>query len=166
MSIENGWKRLAAHAACIAALAAVAAGVSGAGLVKRFMRGEFKDAFITADRYPGIRMIGTAEASDLLSQSQARQAAFIDARSGGAFVRGHVPGALSVPFAGRETVLPSGVTALAREGTLVVYCEGGDCRSSLELARLLHDRGFRDIRVVMGGWAEWTRAGLPVERGT
>jgi len=25
----------------------------------------------------------------------------------------------------------------------VVYCEGGDCQSSLALARRLHDEGFR-----------------------
>jgi rhodanese-related sulfurtransferase len=52
----------------------------------------------------------------------------------------------------------------AREGTVVVYCEGGDCQSSLDLAKRLHEAGFRDIRVSTGGWDEWRAAGLPEEK--
>ena len=48
---------------------------------------------------------------------------------------------------------------------IVVYCEGGDCQTSTAAARLIHDRGFRDIRVYQGGWADWMSAGLPVEAG-
>jgi 3-mercaptopyruvate sulfurtransferase SseA len=48
---------------------------------------------------------------------------------------------------------------------IVVYCEGGDCQSSLALAKRLHDEGFKDIRVMTGGWAEWIKAGLPAETG-
>ena len=46
---------------------------------------------------------------------------------------------------------------------LVVYCQGGDCQTSQSLARLLHDRGFKDIRIYGGGWTEWSAAGLPAE---
>ena len=52
-------------------------------------------------------------------------------------------------------------TGIPLERTLVVYCEGGDCQASIGLARLLHDAGFHDIRVLAGGWAEWRAAGLP-----
>ena len=48
---------------------------------------------------------------------------------------------------------------------IVVYCEGGDCQSSLLQAKRLSDEGFQDIRVMTGGWAEWKRTGLPAEKG-
>jgi len=53
---------------------------------------------------------------------------------------------------------------LPKERTFVVYCEGGSCQSSLLVARRLHDEGFKDIRVMTGGWEEWKKAGLPEER--
>jgi rhodanese-related sulfurtransferase len=44
---------------------------------------------------------------------------------------------------------------------LVLYCDGGDCESSTALARILSERGVRNIRVMLGGWVEWLKAGLP-----
>jgi 3-mercaptopyruvate sulfurtransferase SseA len=35
----------------------------------------------------------------------------------------------------------------------------------LTLAKRLHDEGFKDIRVLSGGWEEWKKAGLPKETG-
>jgi rhodanese-related sulfurtransferase len=97
---------------------------------------------------------------------------FIDSRSRDEFSAGHIPGALPVPL---EELQRSGMTEagpgpslpLAFPGaqTLVVYCEGGDCRTSLALARIIHDRGYADIRVFSGGWLEWSAAGLPESRG-
>jgi rhodanese-related sulfurtransferase len=46
---------------------------------------------------------------------------------------------------------------------IVVYCEGGDCQTSVALAKVIHERGFTDIRVLSGGWGDWVAAGLPVE---
>jgi len=72
---------------------------------------------------------------------------------------------LSAPAKDAETRLPSFFERLPLEGALVVYCEGGDCQSSLALAKRLSKAGFGDIRVFSGGWAEWEKAGLPVEKG-
>ena len=98
-------------------------------------------------------------------RGSAAGAVFVDARKEAEFREGHVPGALSAPAAQAEKAIPQALKVLARDRVLVVYCEGGDCQSSLLLAKRLSREGFKDIRVYSGGWAGWTAAGLPVEKG-
>lgn len=154
--------RVLRQALALGAIAVLVAGVVHFSLLRRFAKGEFKDSFVQAAEYPGIRLITVEEAEELW---RAAGAVFFDARREPDFERGHVPAARSLPAAAAEKKLPPTVLDLSRDGPVVVYCEGGDCQSSLLLARRLHDRGFRDIRVLTGGWADWTRAGLPVESG-
>jgi rhodanese-related sulfurtransferase len=130
-------------------------------LIKRFARGEFRESFFQASEYPGVRLITLEEGEDLWRTAQA---AFIDARRAGLYGEGHVPGARNMPAAEAGKAFPSYVPDLPRAGTLVVYCEGGDCQSSLLLAKRLHDEGFKDIRLLTGGWEAWKTAGLPEER--
>lgn len=96
---------------------------------------------------------------------------FLDSRTREEFSAGHIPGALPVSMdeLKRSRIAESGSDSsppLAFPGAqiLVVYCEGGDCRTSVELARLLHERGYADIRIFSGGWTEWNAAGLPESR--
>jgi rhodanese-related sulfurtransferase len=93
------------------------------------------------------------------------EAALLDARTADLYAQGHVPRALSAPAKEAEASLPWFFERLPLEGALVIYCEGGDCSSSLVLAKLLHEKGFTDIRIFSGGWEEWERAGLPGEKG-
>ncbi len=158
-------KHTAAQAAFILLLSAAAAMAVNFHLLGHFLRGDFDRAFIEKDAYPAIRFIGPVEASDLFPPRD-ESVVFIDARAASAFEQGHVPGALNVPYAAGDTVLPPAVLARPRSGIVVVYCEGADCGSSLGLARILADGGFADVRVVMGGWEEWLKAGLPVEGRT
>jgi len=131
-------------------------------LVKRFARGEFRETFLSEAEYPGIRLITLQEGEDLWA---AGEAVVFDARSERLFRESHVPRARNLPATESKLKIPPDLLELPRERTLVVYCEGGDCQSSLALAKRLHDEGFKDIRVMTGGWAEWIKAGLPAETG-
>ena len=154
--------RVLRQALVLGALSLLVASAVHFPLVKRFARGEFRESFFQASEYPGIRLITPEEAEDLWRTAQA---AFIDARRKDLYDAGRVPGARSLPVSEAEKGFPAGVLDLPRQGTLVVYCEGGDCQSSLLLAKRLHDHGFKDIRVMTGGWEAWKAAGLPEERG-
>ncbi len=151
-------RRIWRGAALIAFLAVAAGTAANVRLIGRFLRGEFRQGFTTAVEYPGIRFITVAEAEDLFA---ARGASFLDSRSRREFAAGHVPGAKNLPLEEHRKGVRPEAAGVPLERTLVVYCEGGDCRGSVTLARLLHDAGFRDIRVLTGGWAEWRAAGLP-----
>jgi rhodanese-related sulfurtransferase len=155
-------RRALTQALALAALAAVVGAAVNVPLVKRFARGEFRETFFVQADYPGLRMITLLETEDLWRTGGA---AFVDARAAGLYAQGHVPGALSAPPAETEIELPTFFERLPYEGSIVIYCEGGDCHSSLALAKSLHERGFRDIRVFSGGWEEWRAAGLPEETG-
>jgi rhodanese-related sulfurtransferase len=155
-------RRILRQALALAALSVLVAVAVHFPLVKRFARGEFRETFFVQAAYPGVRLITLAEAEDLW---RAGETTFLDARDGDLYREGHVPRARSAPAAEAESLLPVFAQRLAKEAALVVYCEGGDCQSSLILAKRLHDEGFKDIRVLSGGWEEWRKAGLPEETG-
>jgi rhodanese-related sulfurtransferase len=153
-------RRIFRQALALAALSVVVAAAVHFPLIKRFARGEFRETFFVQADYPGVRLITLAEAEDLW---RAGETTFLDARAADLYAEGHVPRARSVPASEAETLMPVLVQRMAKEAVLVVYCEGGDCQSSLNLAKQLHDKGFMDIRVLSGGWEEWKKAGLPEE---
>ena len=128
-------------------------------LIHRFFKGEFEQAFFSPQEFPTITFISLAEAEELFAS---QQAVFIDSRPERDYEQGHIVGALNIPFDDprREEILSQ--LNFPPEQTLVVYCDGSECRSSVELAKILHTNGFQSIKVFFGGWLEWIKAGLPV----
>lgn len=154
-------RRIIRQALVIGALGVLLGAAVHFPLLKRFARGEFRETFFSQADYPGVLLITIQEAEDLWAAA----AVFFDARGAGPYGEGHVPRARNLPEAESRRKLPADVLELPRERALVVYCEGGDCQSSLLLAKRLHDESFKDIRVMTGGWEEWKKAGLPEDRG-
>jgi rhodanese-related sulfurtransferase len=106
-----------------------------------------------------LAVIGFAEA-DALHRKEL--AIFVDARDVEDFDKGHIPGSICLPVdqfrAGKQKLM-------APKGSLVVvYCSGGDCESSNDLAGLLVKGGFKKVRVYKGGFDEWEALGQPVEK--
>jgi len=153
-------KKLAIGVLTIVVLSVVLGTAFHFSLVKRFFCGEFRTSFVDVRQYPGIVFITRAEVEDLF---RGGQAVVVDSRAHAEYAAGHIPGALSVPLDSPERALADLAAKYPAGQPLVVYCEGGDCQTSAALARLIHDRGFRDIKVYQGGWTDWTSAGLPVE---
>jgi rhodanese-related sulfurtransferase len=156
-------KRFFREAAIIVGLSAAAGLAVNIPLIKRCMRGELDQGFISAKIYPGVVLITVAEAEDLFAGGGA---VFLDARPESEFREGRIAGAMNVPFETTDRkAIGDLVPRLPAGKSIVVYCAGGDCLSSLGLARLLVDAGVEEVRVFLGGWAEWTAAGLPGEKG-
>ena len=83
----------------------------------------------------------------------------VDVRSRAEFDRGHVPGAVHVPFwsvAAHRSDIPA-----TPEELLVVYCGHGPRARFAGAA--LRRLGFRRILYLNGHWSRWQRAKLPVE---
>ncbi len=135
--------------------------VGNLGLIKRFLRGEFRQALISREEYPGLVFISLPEVEELWHN---RTAVVVDSRPVSEFRRGHIPGAISIPLEEVRSEASGLADRIPPSRPLVIYCEGGDCLTSLNLARLLHRQGFRDLRIFSGGWEEWLAAGLPVEK--
>ncbi len=95
----------------------------------------------------------------------ARAAVIVDARPRDEYEAGHIPGALCLPYeeAGFD---PEALERFDPGGKpVIVYCGGGACELSTNLALRLVEAGKKRVLVFMGGWTSWEAAGYPVERG-
>lgn len=85
----------------------------------------------------------------------------VDCRSPESFAKGHVPGAINLPYRRmtRETVrdLPAGKTVVA-------YCTSVSCNASTKGALRLSQLGI-PVKEMLGGLRGWEAEGYPVETG-
>lgn len=90
---------------------------------------------------------------------------FVDARTEEDFAKGRISGAMFIPpsafFNGK---LPDEVLTgrLIRAWNVVVYCNGGDCDASENVAIRLKEQGFNP-KVFHEGFPAWKAAGYPIE---
>jgi rhodanese-related sulfurtransferase len=92
-------------------------------------------------------------------------ALFLDARDPAEYEAGHIPGAIRLTNADLASEPERAKTLPVAGRPIIVYCEGGECEASLEVARALVEGGYRKVLVFTGGFPEWSAAGYPVERG-
>jgi 3-mercaptopyruvate sulfurtransferase SseA len=73
----------------------------------------------------------------------------------------HIKRAINFPWA--PTV--KNPVGLPRNKTLIIYCGCIDQEASLDVAtQLIQDYGYRDIKVLEGGFQLWLKLGYPVEK--
>ncbi|HEX7401493.1 MAG TPA: rhodanese-like domain-containing protein [candidate division Zixibacteria bacterium] len=96
---------------------------------------------------------------------QSQRIIFLDARLLADFKAGHIKGAINFPYEEFEQYAPQIVPKLTADEEIIAYCDGGECESSLLLARDLRDLGYKNVKVFFGGWEEWKNAGLSVKSG-
>ena len=123
----------------------------------------------------GIPLIGTSHRLNqgveevslerALVQFRGKQAVFVDSRDREEFKEGHIPGAISLPSMEFDQHGPLFMELVSLDTIIVTYCSGKGCDSSMELAELLLDSGYRKVKVFYGGWQQWKDAGYPIEKG-
>ena len=106
------------------------------------------------------RMSDEITAGELLASIQLRATPLIlDVRSRVEFLRGHIPGAVHIPF--WQVVLNSRRIAAGPNDPIVVYCGHGP-RAGIAAAAL-RGRGFRRVSLLAGHMAAWMKSRLPVD---
>jgi rhodanese-related sulfurtransferase len=86
-----------------------------------------------------------------------RDGTVLDVRSEAEWKAGHIPGSLNVPLAEMERRLKE-----IPRGRLIVHCQSGG-RAAMASSLLLA-RGFGEVQLFSGGFAEWRAAGHPINR--
>jgi rhodanese-related sulfurtransferase len=109
----------------------------------------------------GISELDLEEARTLYKE---RTGVFVDARSAKEFGEGHIPGALLLPLDDFDEAVSSWMDLIPPDTLLITYCAGAGCESSWDVAELLREEGYSQVKVFFGGWGEWKDAGYPVER--
>jgi rhodanese-related sulfurtransferase len=92
-------------------------------------------------------------------------ALFVDAREAPEYAEGHIAGALSVPF-DDAVKNPALLDPFKQTGKpLILYCSGGDCELSKDLAKNMLADGIRKVLVFTDGLPAWKAAGYPMDAG-
>ena len=90
-------------------------------------------------------------------------ALFVDARSRNNFDDGHIAGAVSFPVGQFDNLIDAFLDQHPINQPIVTYCSGRTCEDSHNLARLLKDFGFSDVKVFIDGFPGWEAEGYPIE---
>ncbi len=89
----------------------------------------------------------------------------VDARSAEEYELGHVAGAASLPLDRFDAVYPRLSKELAGAKMIIIYCSGGSCGTSEELAKKLAEKGIKNLAIDTGGIPGWIKAKLPIKSG-
>lgn len=88
-----------------------------------------------------------------------RQLVLLDVRANDAYAKGHLPGALNIPF----EELPVRARELPKQKDIIAYCWDVTCLLSTKAAYVLASRGYR-AKEMIGGIDAWRQAEFPIER--
>jgi rhodanese-related sulfurtransferase len=76
--------------------------------------------------------------------------------------KGHLPGARLMPHTEVAALAPSLIADKTTD--VVVYCANSACKNSDQAAEQLRELGYQNVRVYVGGKADWQEAGFELER--
>ncbi len=147
MQTENRFK-IAGREALFLFFAAVILGFAYTGVMKKglFFRPEGQVYGAVAPVF-----ISYEDAAQLFKSGNVL---FVDARHEYDYSQGHIEGAINVPLADFK-LQNSALSDVKRDQSIVTYCDGAECNSSIELAKLLSAAGFTKVKMFFGGWNEW-----------
>lgn len=81
---------------------------------------------------------------------------FIDARDVPLYNAGHIPGAVNIPFE-KVAQYTEAFNSMPAGDLYLLYCDGGDCHLSKDLAEYMQGKGYKRLAVYEGGWNEWSK---------
>ena len=118
----------------------------------------FLFALIVTERRKGGQSVTTQE---LVRMTNHESAVLVDLRDRNEFSRGHITGAINVPY----STLSQRIEELQkyRDKPVILVCKIG--QHSCAAGSPLIKGGFQDVRRLSGGMTEWTGANLPVVKG-
>ena len=105
----------------------------------------------------GTQQVGTLEATRLMNQPGTL---VLDVRDEKEFAEGHLPRARNVPL--KELAAKAAELAKNKAKPVLVTCRTG--ARSAAACRALKANGFTAVYQLKGGFAEWQKASLPVEK--
>jgi rhodanese-related sulfurtransferase len=111
---------------------------------------------------------GDKESGELIEPSQAYnmissgKAVLVDVRDLESYAETHITGALHIPLA---EIAAHSRQFEGQPKTVITYCSCPAEQTSLAAADELRNAGVTNVRVLKGGIAGWSAAGLPISTG-
>lgn len=136
--------------ACLGAAAALCLLAPAAGFAQQSKKGAFVDGEYV-ENYSYVPDFMTPEELKKHIDARAPGIVIVDTAAPPIWEESHIPGAVNFPYSKNISApLP-----LPRDKTLVVYCACKDHEDSTDVARQLSLLGYRNVKVLKGGWFEW-----------
>jgi rhodanese-related sulfurtransferase len=110
----------------------------------------------------GMRMLTTEEVKFYRDQPGT---VILDARSAEEYEMGHVAGAANLPLDRFDAVYPQLEKELVKAKMIIIYCSGGSCGTSEEVAKKLTEKGIKSLAIDTDGIPGWVKAKLPIKNG-
>jgi len=102
-----------------------------------------------------IKLVEPRTLNELLTSASGDKFIVIDTRRAGNYKKGHIQGALNIPFIELERRYKE--IPIAKK----IYMYGTDEKTSFDAGVLLHDLGFIGTKTINGGFDAWTEYGYP-----
>ena len=104
--------------------------------------------------------IGLADAKRFYDQG----VPFLDARPDHEWVLGTISGAIHLPPAQFNTDKTNAIlVAIDMQRPVVIFCAGGECDDSRNLAALMKAYGYTQLHILTDGFPAWQKAGYDVD---
>ena len=78
----------------------------------------------------------------------------IDARTPAQYAEAHIPRAINIPPEDEMEAIEK-ILQLPKTKTFIIYCDGGNCGASNQIAALLDNFGYQRFFIYKAGWEEW-----------
>jgi rhodanese-related sulfurtransferase len=150
--------RQSIHEALLLIIAATVLGFAYTFVTKQGFFSEKKPTFSAAAA--NLEMISLEKAKELY---ESQGALFVDARHDFEYKMGHIHGAINIALKEID-IYRILLESIPKEKILIVYCDGAECNSSIELALKLMELKFINVKVFFGGWQEWKANNLSIDK--
>tara|TARA_Y100001970_G_scaffold291148_1_gene427244 strand:+ start:1211 stop:1690 length:480 start_codon:yes stop_codon:yes gene_type:complete len=140
-----------------------------------FLRYIFLDDFDLIKKKRVIESIDIYDMPDLLTEPKQidtkaayylfvnKKTIFIDAREEEEYNNGHISGAINIPYEYYED-FQSIIDELDPTSVYTIYCSGGECSLSIDLADyLFYELAFENILIYEQGFPAWLKEGYPID---
>ena len=118
------------------------------------------DALITwAGTHGSLETVQQITADQLRAQTTVHAPAIVDVRNASEYASGHISGSRNVPLGS----LRNHLSEIPTDEPVIIHCQSG-VRSMIAMS-ILTDAGRTNAVDLIGGFASWEAAGLPIERG-
>jgi rhodanese-related sulfurtransferase len=108
----------------------------------------------------GAKTVTTDEVNALIGK-----VAILDVRRKASYVEGHIPGAKSIVghFKPDSKTFDAAAFGADKSAAIVIHGHGSDGWSAVYAVNSAVAAGYRDVRWMRAGWAEWTSKKFPVQ---
>lgn len=90
-------------------------------------------------------------------------AVLIDARNAEEFEKGHIKGAVNIPYMEVEKYFET-LLEFPADTLVVIYCNNPECPLGRSLMKFMEQMEFKKLFLYDDGWDGWVNAGMPIEK--